>query len=220
LPDEEQLQKIRWRDIAGFGLFGKCVHRWFLLGPRLKARWRSPRRAKEPSQYLGTNGISRTLVLQKPLPRFAPRTIGQTLTHPDHLRCVPSTASRGRHIARIAATTAAGSVANSSRIGRNRSARSVAAARNLRVLSIRTPPGRISLLTGHSRPNQPLEPNQQPVENEDQSSLRRFPKVKIARRYWAAIWNSLCRRHAGSITAGSGQVESSQCRGTARPGRS
>jgi hypothetical protein len=78
-----------------------------------------------------------------------------------------------------AATAAAGSVASCSRIGRNRSARSVAAARNLRVLSICTPPrahqairGRVSLYSLTSSP----------VENEDQSSPRRFAKVKIARR--------------------------------------
>jgi hypothetical protein len=54
----------------------------------------------ESSERRGT--VSQAVTLQKPLPRSAPwRTIGQTITHADHLRRVPSTASRRRHIASI-----------------------------------------------------------------------------------------------------------------------
>jgi hypothetical protein len=45
--------------------------------------------------------VVHAVALQKPLPRFATWTSGQALAHPDDLRCVPSAASRRRHVARI-----------------------------------------------------------------------------------------------------------------------
>jgi hypothetical protein len=45
--------------------------------------------------------VVHAVALQKPLPRFTTWTSGQALAHPDDLRCVPSAASRRRHVARI-----------------------------------------------------------------------------------------------------------------------